>query len=237
MTSARLPPSVATAGVNWRRCVVVLTRNSGLTMRPSFNQRSPALAALADGSFVLVWAADRPDGLNSTIEIVARRFDHNGGSLDNESVVNTSGNPCANPSVAAIPGGGFTVAWTQHEGPNKQDVFARTFNSSAQPITTGFVLNTERRGEQHTPQVAATSGGQLVVWTSLSQDGSREGVYGRWLNDGLIVSPEFRVNTTTHLRQFTPAVATDGGSRALVIWSSYQTAAGFDLFGQRYIAP
>ena len=202
----------------------------------AFNQRNPSVAPLSDGRFIMVWASDQQTG-SSQVDIVARIFDSSGTPVGDEFVVNTSASPCADPSVAAIPGGGFTVAWTQYEGPNKLDVFARTFNSSAAPITTGFVLNTERRGDQYTPQVAATSGGQLVVWTSMSQDGSREGVYGRWLNEGNIVSPEFRVNTTTHLRQFTPGVATDGGNRALVIWSSYQTEAGFDLFGQRYTAP
>ena len=202
----------------------------------SLNQHNPSLAGLSDGTFVMTWVTDQQRG-STNIDIMARVFGPSGTPVGEEFVVNTSDNPCGDPSVAAIAGGGFTIAWTQREGANRLDVFARTFGPSAQPITTGFALNTERRGDQHTPQVATTSGGQLVVWTSMSQDGSREGVYGRWLNDGSIVSPEFRVNTTTYLRQFTPAVAADGGSRALIIWSSYQTTAGFDLFGQRYTAP
>ena len=106
------------------------------------------------------------------------------------------------------------------------------------PLGSPYVVNTERRGDQSGPRIASAPGGQLVVWTSMSQDGSREGVYGRWLNDGAVSSSEFRVNTTTFLRQFMPAVAADSSNRALVIWSSYQGDgdSGFDLFGQRYIA-
>ena len=203
----------------------------------SFNQSGPSVAALNDGNFILTWSSEMQRG-EGAIDIMARLFDHNGAPLGDEFMVNTADAPCGSPSVTAPPTGGFVIAWTQGElGINKLDVFARVFSATATPITTGFVVNTERRGEQHTPQITATPGGQLIVWTSLSQDGSREGVYGRWLNDGLIISPEFRLNTTTYLRQFGPTVAADGGNRAVVIWSSYQSMAGFDLFGQRCTAP
>jgi hypothetical protein len=76
-----------------------------------------------------------------------------------------------------------------------------------------------------------------VVWTSLAQDGSREGVFGQALNNGALSGGEFRVNTTVYLRQFQPDVAADNAGRFLAVWSSYQTAAGFDLFGQRYLVP
>jgi hypothetical protein len=75
-----------------------------------------------------------------------------------------------------------------------------------------------------------------VVWTSLQQDGSREGVFGRYIVNGALSGAEFRVNTTTNLRQFMPAVGSHSGGQAVVIWSSYQTEAAFDLFGQRYTA-
>jgi hypothetical protein len=51
----------------------------------------------------------------------------------------------------------------------------------------------------------------LVVWTSLGQDGSREGVYGQFVHsDGSLVGGEFRVNTTTIGQQMQPAVVSDG---------------------------
>jgi len=199
----------------------------------AFNQQSPSVAALSDGSFVLAWASDQQQGTNG-IAIVARLFDHNGAALGDEFIVSMPGVVCGDPSVAPAAIGGFTIAWTQKEPATRLDVLARTYNASVLPLGEPFVVNNERRGDQSGPRLASAPGGQLAVWTSMSQDGSREGVYGRWLNDGAVAGGEFRVNTTTFLRQFQPAVAADGSNRALVIWSSYQSMAGFDLFGQRY---
>ena len=77
----------------------------------------------------------------------------------------------------------------------------------------------------------------LVVWTSLGQDGSREGVYGQFVHsDGTLVGGEFRVNTTTIGQQMQPAVASDGANQFLVVWTSYTgNPYSFDLFAQRYI--
>lgn len=223
-----------------------------------FNQRSPAIAARPDGSFVLVWTSElqgRANGdpsinaymvsgkipdtsLSHQMDIVARAFDANGEALGAEFVVNTDDNLCSNPSVAQLPGGGFTVAWTQKDQvrENSLDIYARSFGPDSVGLGSAFRVNGYTYGDQHTPRIASAPGGQLVVWTSLAQDGSREGVFGRWLSGGALADNEFRVNTTTLLRQFHPAVAADSGNRAVVIWSSYQTQAGFDLFGQRFIA-
>ncbi len=77
----------------------------------------------------------------------------------------------------------------------------------------------------------------LVVWTSLGQDGSREGVFGQFLHgNGALVGGEFRVNTTTVNSQMEPAVASDGASQFLVAWTSFTGLQyGFDLYAQRYV--
>ena len=56
--------------------------------------------------------------------------------------------------------------------------------------------------------VSAIGTDYLVVWTSLGQDGSREGVFGQFLHaGGTPVGGEFRVNTTTAGPQMQPAVS------------------------------
>ena len=77
-----------------------------------------------------------------------------------------------------------------------------------------------------------------MVWTSLGQDGSREGVYGQFVHeDGSLVGGEFRVNTTTVSQQMQPVVASDGANQFLAVWTSFTPAApySFDLFAQRYV--
>ncbi len=206
----------------------------------AFNQRNPSIAPLADGTFVLAWISEQQPGRGSTnVDVMARIFSKTGEPLGDEFTVNTEDRPCANPGVAASVGGGFTVVWAQKDvvRSNSLDIFARAYSPSAAPVTAAFRVNTHTYGDQFAPRIASMPTGQLVVWTSLAQDGSREGVYGQLLKDGTIAGGEFLVNTTTYLRQMQPAVCADAGNRALVIWSSYQGSAGFDLFGQRYTAP
>ncbi|PYI83099.1 MAG: hypothetical protein DME26_15730 [Verrucomicrobia bacterium] len=97
-------------------------------------------------------------------------------------------------------------------------------------------MNSFTYGDQFAPKAAAIGTTVLVVWTSLGQDGSWEGVYGRGLStDGRFISDEFRVNTTKISKQMHPAVAADGSSSFIVVWTSYVGGVGrFDLFAQKY---
>ncbi len=204
-----------------------------------FNQRAPTVAALSDGGFVVAWVSEEQRA-EVSLDVMARRFGGNGLPVGPEFRVSTSTLPANGPSVAGTPEGGFTVVWTQKDAvrTNSLDIHARTYDSAGSPLSpASFLVNSHQYGDQAAPRIASSPSGQFVVWTSLAQDGSREGVYGRWLNAGALLGDEFQVNTTTYLKQYMPAVATDSANRAVVIWSSYQTMAGFDLFGQRYAAP
>jgi hypothetical protein len=118
---------------------------------------------------------------------------------------------------------------------NSWDVLARPFSSTG---TGGAVttVNTTLYGEQYAPQISSAGTDYLVIWTSLGQDGSREGVFGQFLKiDGSHNGPEFGVNTTTVSRQMHPTVTSDGSSRFLTVWTSFTGVAhSFDLFAQRY---
>jgi hypothetical protein len=226
-------------------------------VRP-FNQRNVTIAPRPDGTFVLAWVSELQRSgadydvlaqsfvirgqLTNThavdIDIVARVFNNDGTPAGDEFVVNTADRPCAAPAVAGSADGGFAITWTQRDEvrTNNLDIYARAFTAASVPVGDAFCVNSHTYGDQFAPQMAGAPAGQLVVWTSLAQDGSREGVFARWLSGGAPSSDEFRVNTTTYLRQVQPSVAADALNRAMVIWSSYQTEAAFDLFGQRYNA-
>lgn len=208
------------------------------------NQRTPAITPLSDGRFVVAWVSEQQSH-NDSVEIWARVFGADGSAAGNEFLVSsTATNICANPSVGALANGGFIVTWGEMDvldRNNSWDIFACAFtnNSSATPVATSsqaFLVNANRFGDQIVPRVAALDGGAIVVWTSFGQDGSQEGIYGRFLNaNGAISSDEFRVNTTTISRQIHPVVASDGGSRFLAAWSSFTgSGSGLDLFAQRY---
>jgi hypothetical protein len=222
----------------------------------AYNQRDPAIAPLSGGGFVVSWVSEQQtrgpavsvDPLASyfptnrpSVDVYMRIFDPNGSAVIAETLVNKSYNVCATPSVAAGQDGGFMVAWAERDlgvRTNGWDVFVRPFSAAG---LGGDVrqVNTYTYGDQFSPRVGSAGSDYLVVWTSLSQDGSWEGVYGQFLRgNGAYSGSEFRANTATVNRQMQPTVASDGGGRFLVVWSGFVGIRnGFDLFGQTYAPP
>ncbi len=225
----------------------------------SYNQRTPTVAALANGSFVVGWVSEQQRALvpnlvtnqGSTtayssysampvpsVDIYARIFDSNGTAAGGEFLVNTGANPCASPAVAAASDGSFMLVWAEHDRlivSNSWDVVARSFtNSAGGPAR---IVNTHVYGDQYAPRISAIGLDYFVTWTSLGQDGSREGVFAQFIHsDGTPVGGEFGVNTTTIGQQMQPVVAADGVSQFLVAWTSFVGSPnGFDLFAQRFI--
>ena len=222
----------------------------------NFNQRTPAVAALNGGGFAVAWVSEQQRtvapvlGTNSTyytagmtivpsVDIYARLYQSNGVAAGNEFIVDTGSNPCANPGVAAASDGSFMVAWSGRDMTvitNAWDVYARAFSGTGAGGT-AVRLNTYVYRNQYAPRLAALGSDYLAVWTSLGQDGSREGVYGQFVHsDGSLVGGEFRVNTTTVSQQMMPVVASDGAGQFIAVWAGYIGGPNsFDLFAQRYV--
>ena len=219
----------------------------------SFNQRTPSIAALPDGGFVAAWISEKSLGVDTngvarySAGAYARFFDGSGNPKENEFLLNPGTEISANPVVCASPNGGFAVAWSRKETAgvvtafvvgDSWDISARFFDAAGNPVGADLRVNSYTYGDQFAPRIAALGSDYLVVWTSLAQDGSREGVYGQFVSgNGQKLGDEFRVNTTTVSQQIQPAVASDGAGRFLVVWSSFiGGGSSFDLFGQRYAA-
>jgi hypothetical protein len=222
----------------------------------SYNQRTPSVAALAGGGFVAAWVSEQERniapilGTNSTytlasaiqvpsVDIYARLYNSNGVAQSGEFLVNADNNPAANPSVAAASDGSYMVAWGAHDmtpgSTNGWDIYARSFTNS----TGGAVarVNSHLYGDQYAPRISSIGTDYMIVWTSLGQDGSREGVFGQYVHeDGSLTGGEFGVNSTTLGQQMQQAVASDGAQQFLVVWTGFSASSyNFDLFAQRYI--
>src|ERR1700722_5579430 len=207
-----------------------------------YNQRKPAVATLANGDFVIAWVSEQERYYNS-VDIYARVFTPagkpdtsvNGGD---EIAVNSTSNICDTPDIAPLNDGGFTIVWAQKNLSMPSygwDIWGRAFSASGSPEVADFPINTYLNGDQYRPKIAAGPSGSLVVWTSMAQDGSREGVYGRFLQGGTAAAgSEILVNTTTISQQLHPAVAWNGVNNFLVVWTSFVGASGFDLYGQAF---
>ena len=222
----------------------------------SYNQRTPAVAALAGGGFVAAWVSEQERlsapslGTNSnyftnsavgfpSVDVYARLYNNGGVAQGAEFLVNTDFNPSANPCVAAASDGGFMLAWGEKDMANRDnswDIYARSF-SGVGVGGAALRVNSHIYGDQYAPRISAIGTDYLIVWTSLGQDGSREGVFGQYVHeDGSLTGGEFRVNTTTVSQQMQPVVASDGSQQFLVVWTSFiGSPNNFDLFAQRYI--
>jgi hypothetical protein len=203
----------------------------------AFNQRSATIAPLSDGRFVVVWVSEQQMGENR-VDLFAKIYSATGVAATGEVLVNTSTNLCSNPTVAASSDGGFCVAWTQKDPAvaTSWDIYARPMTGNALGGVTRRV-NSTQHGDQHSPQISSMGTDYLVVWTSMGQDGSREGVYSQFLRgDGSLLYGEMRANTTTAGQQMQPTVASDGVARFLTAWTSFVGGVGsFDLYAQRYV--
>ena len=103
--------------------------DKGLPLGPEFvvnthqdaSQANPAVAALSDGGFVIVWDSTA-DALGTGIQIAGQVYSASGEPKGGEFVVGgIPGHGGSNPDVAALPDGGFAVSWSSGSADGDDD--------------------------------------------------------------------------------------------------------------------
>lgn len=204
----------------------------------AYNQRTPAIASLTSGGFVVAWVSEQ-QRYQDSVDIYGRIYRADGSPIGAEFLVNTQTNISANPIIAAAADGGFVVAWSHRDigqPTHGWDVFARSFDSSGVGKTGAIRVNADPVGNDFGPQIASIGSEHMVVWTGMGKDGDNEGVFGRMTDAGLAPSgPEFQVNGFGRSKQMHPALVSDGTGQFLAVWTSFiGGVTSFDLFAQRY---
>ena len=146
-----------------------------LTTSPAAESR-PAIIALPDGGFVVTFQQDGAPG--DIRDVAAGVFDANTqpvGALFKVSQ-STQLNQ-VEPSIAALPGGGYVISWQDLTGGNANsfEIRAQLFDASHQKSGTEFQVNTVTAGHQQRPGLAVLADGRIVVaWESefVDTDGS-----------------------------------------------------------------
>lgn len=229
---------------------------SRLNATQGMNRRSPSLAPLPSGGFVAAWVTERQVGVRDNtdvrgralagygaptfaVQVVSRSFSSDIEPLGVESPVSESG-LAANPVLCSLADGRVYAAWTRRSPGDRQaryDVYGRTLDAFGIAQNSERLINVQTLGDQYRPRLAVTSHGILAVWTSMGQDGSWEGVFGRWVDSaGEPSGDEMAINTQAGGGQILPAVATTADSGLIVAYSSNQPRTGYELYAQR-LAP
>lgn len=170
---------------------------------------TPAVAALADGGFLVTWSAD-------FASIDARRYDRDGNALGSPARINLTAGGAWQSAVTGLADGGYAAAWglLPVDVP-PPDVYTRRFDAGGLPVGSETRANTFTADAQQQPDIAALrDGGYVVAWMSQYQDGSGYGIYAqRFGSGGAPSGSELQVNTATPGSQESPAVAAlaDGG--------------------------
>ena len=211
------------------------------TSTTSFQTR-PAVAARADGHFVVVWASSppfRPVPVVSSLDLVGRHFDGSGVPATGEFPL-TAGTALSHdyPEVARSTSGAFVVVYYRDNGSfhsgvwfSNMDVFAQRFDATGARLGGEIRVNSFTTSHQFNPSVAMRpDGGFLVVWDDRLHSAARA---QRFDPVGSRLGDEFRVNTyTTGLQGGWPKVAADSDGNFVVVWQG-ERSTGVHVFGQR----
>jgi VCBS repeat-containing protein len=200
-------------------------------------QQAPAMAALSGGGFVVAWESQNQDG--SSVGIFAQRFDAAGQAVGAEFQVNTyTQNGQAAPTVAALSGGGFVIAWdSQNQDGSNKGIFAQRYDANGQAVDAEFQVNTFTQNAQEAADVAALAdGGFVVTWQSQNQDGNGVGIFAqRFDSAGQAAGAEFQVNSFTQGAQSAPAVSALSTGGFVIAWESQNQGRNHpEIYVQRY---
>ncbi|HHB80471.1 MAG TPA: hypothetical protein ENK83_01800, partial [Aliiroseovarius sp.] len=209
------------------------------------NQREPVVTGLADGRFVIAYTdysnttlngGDDTDDRAVRLEIFNTDGSHAGPPIQ----ANTATADLQDtPSLAALAGGGFVVAWRDRsegtqsglDDPSLSAVRMQIFGADGAGIGGERLANSVVTGNQNAPSVAVLGNGQFVVaYGDFSQgvetgddDTSSYAVRADVFNaDGTRATGAVLVNTHTTSSQAKPSVAAlAGGNRFVVVFNDY----------------
>ena len=132
---------------------------------PVGNQATPAVTALADGGFVVLWGDDLSTGNAQSVQI-GRKFDANFNPVGDQFRVSPETDAYF-ATIAPVSSGGFVAFWfTNGEGSWGARVKGQIFSASGDKIGTEFLLPEPAKDrQQYIANVAATAdGGFVVTW-------------------------------------------------------------------------
>ncbi|MBB3018615.1 Ca2+-binding RTX toxin-like protein [Microvirga lupini] len=197
-----------------------------------------SVTGLADGGWLITWTSDQDDAYGNVYQ---QRYDKDGTAVwaSDQQVNEEPASTQYESSVTGLVGGGWVVTWSSYgQDGSLYGVYQRYYDENGIPKDEQKV-NTEPFDVQYQPSVTAlTTGGWVVTWTSVEQDGSWEGVYQQCYDaNGDPVRGEQRVNFNTTDTQFESSVTALPDGEWLVTWTSVdRDGSRENIYQRRYNA-
>jgi hypothetical protein len=226
--------------------VAPVLRISGSAAQPAPGfQGTPRVAADPSGAGYLVVWGDARDAARG-FDVWGRRIGSDGSRLGGEFRIS---GPAAtgddrNPAVAAHPGGGYLVVWSDGRDPVQADIRAQAVAADGERIGPNRrVSGPAAVGDDERPAVIAhpDTGAYLVVWSDGRDAARGTDVFGQVLSAASErIGPNRRISGPRAATDAgDPGVAARAGAGFLVVWSDGRNAATGDqrdLYGQRLSA-
>lgn len=195
-------------------------------------QKTPVVAGLASGGFVVTWSDASGQGGDSSVSSVkAQLYNAAGNAVGSEFLVNTNtANAQDTPVVTGLTAGGFVVSWHDSSliggDTSKDAVKAQLFDAAGAKIGGEFLVNSLTQGNQQQESITALStGGFVVTWADASQRGGDPDNYGIAFQiydaSGAPLGGQSLANTTTAGAQLAPAVSALADGGFIISWADY----------------
>jgi hypothetical protein len=191
-----------------------------------YDQERPAVAAEANGDFVVVWQYLSEPFIYSGI--IGRRFDSAGQPVGTEFQVNTftTNYYGQRAAVSADDDGDFVVVWDDVDSLNANYyIYGRRYDSAGMAQGADFLINTDTTYNQYNAAVAAEPSGEfVVVWNTglLGSSPYTQYAFGRRYDGGGIpLGPPFQVNTSGEYYGDLPDVGVAATGDFVVLWNGW----------------
>jgi hypothetical protein len=156
-------------------------------------QDFPAVAALANGGFVVVWNSTIADG---SVDLYIQRYAANGAKAGAEQRLTGSLGVDENvPVIAGLHNGGFVIAYTRSAG--DPIIRGRRYTAAGTPNGAEFVIGGNNYGHWEPITLTVLDDDRFLV--AYGKDGPSTNIYAKLLGPtaaGDAATGEFRVNAT-----------------------------------------
>lgn len=200
-------------------------------------QGEPDVAVDGQGNIIIVWQSWEQDG--DGFGIFARKYSAAGDPEGFEFQVNTTAvDDQVHPAIAMDETGNCVFVWTSYSQNGAQSgIYGQRMSSSGIFLGPEFRVNQTTIGYRDFPDLILDQWGNFAVcWQDIRFTQENYDIYVRTFDkNGIVISPEILVNTTTDDSQVFPSAAADTQGNFIIVWQSLnQDGDSFGIYAQRF---